>query len=76
MVNHFNHCITYLPPAGDRPDLYLEGTASFHCVEELPSMDRGAQVLIVRDDGELVQQIPWNKPKDLSVDEELSLIHI
>ncbi|MEC8894904.1 MAG: DUF3857 domain-containing protein, partial [Planctomycetota bacterium] len=70
MVNHFNHCITYLPPAGDRPELYLDGTASFHSVEELPSMDRGAQVLIVRDDGELVQQIPWNKPKDLSVDEE------
>ena len=70
MVNHFNHCITYLPPAGDRPELYLDGTASFHSVEELPSMDRGAQVLIVRDDGELVQQIPWNKPEDLSVDEE------
>ena len=70
MVNHFNHCITYLPPAGDRPELYLDGTASFHSVEELPSMDAGAQVLIVRDDGKLVQQIPWNRPKDLSVDEE------
>ena len=33
-------------------------------------MDRGAQVLIVRDDGKLVQQIPWNKPEDLSVDEK------
>jgi tetratricopeptide (TPR) repeat protein len=70
MVNHFNHCITYLPPAGDRPELYLDGTASFHSVEELPSMDRGAQVLIVRDEGKLVQQIPWNRPEDLSVDEE------
>ncbi|MBK36188.1 MAG: hypothetical protein CME26_11760, partial [Gemmatimonadetes bacterium] len=70
MVNHFNHCITYLPPAGNRPELYLDGTASFHSVEELPSMDRGAQVLIVRDEGELVQQIPWNSPGDLSVDEE------
>ena len=70
MVNHFNHCITYLPPAGDRPELYLDGTASFHSVEELPSMDRGAQVLIVRDEGKLVQQIPWNSPEDLSVDEK------
>ena len=73
MVNHFNHCITYLPPAGGRPELYLDGTASFHSAEELPSMDRGAQVLIVRDDGRLVQQIPWNKPGDLSVDEEWSI---
>jgi len=73
MVNHFNHCITYLPPAGDRPELYLDGTASFHSVEELPSMDRGAQVLIVRDEGKLVQQIPWNKPEDLSVDEEWNI---
>ena len=73
MVNHFNHCITYLPPAGDRPELYLDGTASFHSVEELPSMDRGAQVLIVRDEGKLVQQIPWNRPGDLSVDEEWNI---
>jgi hypothetical protein len=33
-------------------------------------MDRGAQVLIVRDEGKLVQQIPWNSPEDLSVDEK------
>lgn len=70
MVNHFNHCITYLPPDGDRPELYLDGTASFHSANELPSMDRGAKVLIVRDDGQLVQQIPWNKPGERSVDEE------
>ena len=70
MVNHFNHCITYLPPEGNRPELYLDGTASFHSASELPSMDRGAKVLIVRDDGRLVQQIPWNRPEELSVDEE------
>ena len=69
MVNHFNHCISYIPAKGDRPELYLDGTASFHSTEELPSMDRGAEVLIVRERGPLVQQIPWNTSADLAVDE-------
>jgi len=70
MVNHFNHCITYLPAADGRPEMYLDGTATFHSVEELPSMDAGARVLVVRDDGGSVQDIPWNSATDLAVDED------
>jgi transglutaminase-like putative cysteine protease/tetratricopeptide (TPR) repeat protein len=70
LIHHFNHCITYVPASGGRPELYLDGTATFHSVEELPSMDRGADVLIVRETGALRRQIPWNEAKDLSLDEE------
>jgi len=70
MVNHFNHCITYVPPADGRAELFLDGTATFHSVEELPSMDRGARVLIVGAEGAIVKDVPWNTPADLAIDEE------
>jgi hypothetical protein len=74
MVNHFNHCITYLPPAEGRGEMYLDGTAQFHSVDDLPSMDRGAKVLAVRDDGGSVQEIPWNSPEELSHSEEVTIV--
>jgi len=70
IVDHFNHCITFLPADGGRRDLYLDGTAQFHNMEELPSMDRGAKVLVVKEDGGTIQQIPWNEPAELSLFEE------
>jgi tetratricopeptide (TPR) repeat protein len=70
MVNHFNHCITYLPAEGGRRELYLDGTAQFHNMEELPSMDRGAKVLVVKEEGGAIQPIPWNEPPELSLSEE------
>ena len=69
MINHFNHCITYLPGGEDHPEMYLDGTATFHSLEELPSMDRGAKVLVVREDGGSVQDIPWNTAEQLGLDE-------
>ncbi|MEM7263113.1 MAG: DUF3857 domain-containing protein, partial [Planctomycetota bacterium] len=70
MVNHFNHCITHVPAGKDRPRLFLDGTASFHRLEDLPSMDRGARVLVVEDKEAGLTTIPWNEPGDLSIDED------
>ncbi|HVR75173.1 MAG TPA: DUF3857 domain-containing protein, partial [Planctomycetota bacterium] len=69
-VSHFNHCITYVPPSGDRGELYLDGTAQFHSLEELPTMDRGAKVLVVKEDRGAIEVIPWNDPAMLSITEE------
>jgi len=43
----FNHAILYVP----RYQLFLDGTAEFHGSGELPSDDRGAEVLVVEPDG-------------------------
>lgn len=47
MVEHFNHCIAWLPATGDRPGRFLDGTATWHPVDTLPDMDQGARVLVV-----------------------------
>jgi hypothetical protein len=48
-------------------DLYLDGTAEFSGPEELPSLDQGATVLIVRDgQGAELRTIPLSKPADNS----------
>jgi len=42
----FNHAIAYVP----KLDLYLDGTAEFHGIHEMPGADRQADVLIVEPD--------------------------
>lgn len=74
MVNHFNHCISYIPDVPGFGELYLDGTAQFHALEELPGMDRGAKVLVVRDDGGSIQEIPWNRPEEFSHAEEITVV--
>ena len=37
MLSYFNHAIAYVPEF----DLYLDGTAEFSGIEELPAMDQG-----------------------------------
>ena len=73
MIHHFNHCITYVPPGPGHEEMYLDGTAQFHGFEEMPSMDRGARVLVVRDDGGELRTVPWNTPADLSIEEEVTV---
>jgi hypothetical protein len=55
------------------PELFLDGTAQFHSIEELPSMDRGAKVLVVTDERGVLQQIPWNQPGEFSHSEETTI---
>ncbi len=47
MLAYFNHAIAYVPEF----DLFLDGTAEFSGVEELPEMDQGALALIVDKEG-------------------------
>lgn len=48
MLTYFNHAIAYVPEF----DLYLDGTAEFSGLEELPRMDQGALTLLVNAQGE------------------------
>ncbi|MBK9384517.1 MAG: DUF3857 domain-containing protein [Planctomycetes bacterium] len=58
LVDHFNHCIAYVPPRGERPELWLDGTAEHHPLDVLPQADRGAEVLVVKPDGVERRRIP------------------
>ncbi len=64
LMSHFNHCIAYAPgPAPDGGDgWFLDGTAQFHEATNLPNMDFGAKVLIVRPDGGEIKQVKWPDP--------------
>jgi tetratricopeptide (TPR) repeat protein len=46
-LGYFNHAIAYIPEF----DLYLDGTAEFSGLYELPSMDQGGLTLLVDQDG-------------------------
>jgi len=62
MVQHFNHCIAWLPPAGDRPGRFLDGTAVWHPTSTLPEMDQGAHVLIVDAGKAELRTVPSTTP--------------
>ncbi|CAM2007812.1 DUF3857 domain-containing protein [Acanthopleuribacter pedis] len=47
MLSYFNHAIAYVPEF----DLYLDGTAEFSGIYELPEMDQGGLALIVDKQG-------------------------
>ncbi|MBK8976393.1 MAG: DUF3857 domain-containing protein [Planctomycetes bacterium] len=70
MVQHFNHCISYLPATATRPAMFLDGTATWHPVDTLPQMDQGAEVLVVRGERAELRDIAWTSP-----DANVELIH-
>jgi len=59
LISAFNHCIAYIPEQPGIPEMFLDGTARLHPLEVLPDSDRGAKVLIVRDDGVEPVRIPF-----------------
>jgi len=60
MVNHFNHCIAFIPEQDGIPEeMFVDGTARLNPLEELPYDDTGAQVLVVRKDGMSRVRIPF-----------------
>ena len=73
IIQHFNHCIAHVPGSPERPPLYLDGTATRHAVDELPGMDRGAQVLIVGEGMGQIERVAWNRPEESLMDEELQV---
>ncbi len=60
MVNHFNHCIAYIPAQPGLEERFLDGTARLHPLHVLPESDQGAEVLIVKPDGAERKQIPFS----------------
>lgn len=59
MVQHFNHCISFVPAQRDLPEMFLDGTATYHPIDTLPEMDHGARVLVVRAGKADVRDVPW-----------------
>lgn len=65
LVGHFNHCISYVPKQkGIDQGMFLDGTAEFHSVDTLPSMDWGATVVVVTPKGGEVHTIPYPKGRE------------
>jgi hypothetical protein len=63
MVQHFNHCIAWIPPQGDKPARFLDGTAVWHPSDTLPEMDQGARVLVVERGKARLLEVPWTTPE-------------
>jgi tetratricopeptide (TPR) repeat protein len=59
MVEHFNHCISYLPAGDGYPAMFLDGTATWHTTDTVPEMDQGARVLVVRGTEGALEDVPW-----------------
>lgn len=55
----FNHAICHLPDQG----LWLDGTAPFHDITELPEQDQGTLALVIGDDGGRLVPIPTTPPE-------------
>ncbi|MCB1042862.1 MAG: DUF3857 domain-containing protein [Acidobacteria bacterium] len=57
-LSYFNHAIAYVPEF----NLFLDGTAEFSGLYELPEMDQGALALVVDQNGKgTLTQIPFNQ---------------
>jgi tetratricopeptide (TPR) repeat protein len=72
LVEHFNHCIVAIPE-DDGTMRFLDGTAEFHAVSDLPDGDRGAKVVVVRDGKAVETAIPVASPDDNFEREEIKV---
>ncbi|MEZ5978100.1 MAG: DUF3857 domain-containing protein [Planctomycetota bacterium] len=59
LVEHFNHCIVWVPEQDGIPGMFLDGTARLHPFGEVPSMDAGADVLVVEKSGIEQREVPF-----------------
>ncbi len=73
LVEHFNHCIAFIPEQAGIPEMFLDGTARHHPLEVLPAMDNGAKVLIVRADGVEQRTIPIAAAEQNRVESEFEV---
>lgn len=64
LVSDFNHCIAYIPAQEGVEECFVDGTARLHPRSALPYDDRGAEVVIVRDDGIERTRIPDSPAAD------------
>lgn len=69
-MNQFNHAIVHVPKgANGRQELWIDATAEFTKVGELPYPDQGRRALLIAEGTTGLTQIPEAKPTD-SVDVE------
>ncbi len=73
LVERFNHCISQVTLADGRV-IYLDGTATFHGMNTLPSMDQGAPVLVVDEKGGSIASTPLGSPADNVREEALEVV--
>ncbi len=59
MVEHFNHCIAYVPATKDHEGYYLDATADRNPLDYLRADDQGAHVLHVDEHGGSIHEIPY-----------------
>jgi hypothetical protein len=64
MVEHFNHCISYVPLDNGK-ELWLDGTAAC-ALGTLPAGDTDAKVLVLNETGGEIKEIPALGPADNS----------
>ena len=72
MPNLFNHCIAYVPNVGGK-DFWIDGTADFHRLGDIPAMDRSAQVLVVEPNSGKFVKIPLNTPEDNLIEQRFNV---
>ncbi|MBL8722729.1 MAG: DUF3857 domain-containing protein [Planctomycetes bacterium] len=70
LVQHWNHCIAYVPAQPGLTERFLDGTATWHPLDTLPEMDQGAEVLVVDGNGGELRTVPWATPAQNCDDQE------
>ncbi|MFH1421330.1 MAG: DUF3858 domain-containing protein, partial [Planctomycetota bacterium] len=74
VVSHFNHCISYVPASGDRPGMFLDGTAEHYGITDAPTCgDWGAVTLVVDENGGDMKQVPLPNPDNYIISEKADL---
>jgi len=73
LVEHFNHCIAYVPEQGGLDAMFLDGTARFHPLGVLPAMDDGAEVLVVKDGVVERRSVPMPPADEHRVEQDATL---
>lgn len=63
MVEHFNHCISYVP-LNKENGIWLDGTAAFNAAGTLPGMDADADVFLINEEGGEIKHTPALTEKD------------
>lgn len=54
----FDHAIVFVPASGSEPELWIDATAQFSRVGDLPRMDYGRWALVVEDHNAALKKIP------------------
>jgi hypothetical protein len=64
LVEHFNHCILFVPATDARPGMYLDCTADLDPIEYLRADDQGARVLHVDEGRASLADIAYAPPAE------------